>query len=81
MVFSPLITAPVSMSMMSLMRLAKIELVATLMVGQTGFPVGVPKPVVNNIKVAPAAAFPVVAYTSFPGVQTKLKPALVAGSV
>ncbi|MNL72699.1 hypothetical protein D3C87_1980490 [compost metagenome] len=66
---------------MSLIFCAKIEFVATLITGQTGFPVGVPNPVVNNIKVAPAAALPVVASTSFPGVQTKLKPAFVAGSV
>ena len=51
------------------------------MTGQTGFPVGVPKPVVNKIKVAPLAALPVVASTSFPGVQTKCNPDFMAGSV
>ncbi|MNT79956.1 hypothetical protein D3C72_2193520 [compost metagenome] len=56
-------------------------LVDTLMVGQTGFPVGVPRPVVNKMRVAPDAALPVVASTSLPGVQTKLRPGLVAGSV
>ncbi|MNE91782.1 hypothetical protein D3C80_1894340 [compost metagenome] len=58
-----------------------MELVATLITGQTGLPVGVPNPVVNKINVAPEAALPVVASTSFPGVHTKLKPAFVAGSV
>ena len=54
---------------------------ANLITGQTGLPVGVPKPVVNKIKVAPLAALPVVASTSLPGVQTKFNPALVARSV
>jgi hypothetical protein len=60
---------------------AKEELVANLMVGQTGLPVGVPNPVVNNISVAPLAALPVVASTSFPGVHTKFRPAFSEGSV
>ena len=63
------------------MRLARVVFVANLMVGQTGLPVGVPNPVVNKIKVAPDAALPVVASTSFPGVHTKLKPGLVTFSV
>ena len=57
------------------------ELVATLIVGHTGLPGGVPSPVVNNINVAPLAAFPVVASTSLPGVHTRLSPGFVAGSV
>src|SRR5687767_4872213 len=69
MVFSPSITGPVSISIISAILFASFELVATLIVGQTGLPVGVPKPVVNNIKVAPDAALPVVASTSLPGVQ------------
>ena len=60
------------MSMMSFILLARAELVATLIVGQTGLPVGVPRPVVNRINVAPLAALPVVASTSLPGVQTKI---------
>ena len=67
--------------MISLIRVANFVLLATLITGQTGLPVGVPKPVVNKIRVAPLAAFPVVASTSFPGVQTRLKPDFVAGSV
>ena len=39
--------------MISCMRSANLELVESFTVGQTGFPVGVPSPVVNNIKVAP----------------------------
>ena len=74
-------TGPQSISMISLIFFAKTELVATLTTGHTGFPVGVPNPVVNKIKVAPAAAFPVVASTSLPGVHTKLNPGKVAGSV
>ena len=69
------------MSIISDMRLASFVFVDTFITGHTGLPVGVPNPVVNKIKVAPLAAFPVVASTSLPGVQTKLKPALVAGSV
>ena len=67
--------------MISLILVANFVLVATLITGQTGLPVGVPKPVVNNINVAPLAALPVVASTSLPGVQTRFKPGLVAGSV
>lgn len=74
-VLLPSIIGPVSISIISDILIANDVLVATFMVGQTGFPVGVPNPVVNNIKVAPEAAFPVVASTSFPGVQTKLRPA------
>src|SRR6185503_8317346 len=80
-VFSPSSIGPQSISMISPIRLARSELVATLMVGQTGLPVGVPNPVVNNIKVAPVAALPVVASTSLPGVQTRFNPDLTAGSV
>jgi hypothetical protein len=53
------------------MRFASLVLVATFITGQTGLPVGVPNPVVNQINVAPLAAFPVVASTSLPGVHTK----------
>src|SRR5690349_5079326 len=54
-VLVPSIMGPVSISMMSLMRRASLELVATFITGQTGLPVGVPKPVVNKIRVAPEA--------------------------
>lgn len=80
-VLLPSIIGPVSISIISDILIANDVLVATFIVGQTGFPVGVPNPVVNNIKVAPEAAFPVVASTSFPGVQTKLSPGFVAFSV
>ena len=80
-VFNPSITSPVLMSIISPILLVNDELVDTLITGQTGLPVGVPKPVVNKIKVAPLAAFPVVASTSLPGVQTKLSPGFKAGSV
>ena len=59
----------------------EIEKSNILMVGQTGLPVGVPSPVVNKINVAPDAALPVVASTSLPGVQTRLSPGFIAGSV
>src|SRR5437762_13867205 len=80
-VFSPSMIGPVSISIMSPILFVKDELVDNLIVGQTGLPVGVPKPVVKSINVAPAAALPVVASTSFPGVQTKLNPGFTAGSV
>ncbi|MNI08928.1 hypothetical protein D3C73_619800 [compost metagenome] len=67
--------------MISDMWVASRLLVAILIVGQIGLPVGVPRPVVNSMRVAPAATFPVVASTSLPGVQTRLSPALFAGSV
>jgi hypothetical protein len=60
--------------MISPILFVSAELVATLMVGQTGLPVGVPNPVVKRISVAPLAALPVVASTSLPGVQTRLRP-------
>ena len=69
------------MSIISAILFANEELLDTLIVGQTGLPVGVPKPVVNKMSVAPDAAFPVVASTSLPGVQTKCSPAFFAGSV
>ncbi|MNR54448.1 hypothetical protein D3C85_1746310 [compost metagenome] len=74
MVFSPSIIGPVLISIMSAICVASFVLVATLMTGQMGLPVGVPRPVVNKINVAPDAVFPVVASTSLPGVQTKLSP-------
>lgn len=81
MVLRPSTTGPQSMSMMSGIRRASAVLVESLMVGQTGLPVGVPRPVVKRIRVAPLAALPVVASTSLPGVQTRLRPGRVAGSV
>ena len=78
--FSPAIIGPQSISIISFMRLVKLLLDETLIVGQIGFPVGVPNHVVNNIKVAPLAVLPVVASTSFPGVQTKFKPGFVTCS-
>ena len=77
----PLMMGPQSISIISFIFFANIELVATFITGQTGLPVGVPNPVVNKMSVAPEAAFPVVASTSLPGVHTRLKPGLVAASV
>ena len=49
--------------------------------GQIGLPIGLPKPVVNMITLAPEPAKPVVHSASLPGVQSKFKPDLVACSV
>src|SRR5690606_1879083 len=78
---SPEIIGPQSISMISLILLVKAVLEETLITGHIGFPVGVPRPVVNKISVAPLAALPVVASTSLPGVHTRFKPDLNAGSV
>src|SRR4026209_286565 len=80
-VLSPSTIGPQSISMMSFILFVRLLFVLTLIVGQTGLPVGVPKPVVNKINVAALAALPVVASTSLPGVQTKFNPGLIAGSV
>src|SRR5678815_5605389 len=80
-VLSPSTIGPQSISIISFIRFVRLLLVLTLIVGQTGLPVGVPRPVVNKINVAPLAALPVVASTSLPGVQTKFNPGFVADSV
>ncbi len=80
-VLSPSTIGPQSISIISPILLVNAEFVASLIVGQTGLPVGVPNPVVNNIRVAPLAALPVVASTSLPGVHTKLNPGFTTGSV
>src|SRR5208282_5970401 len=54
-VLPPLMIAPVSMSMMSCIRCARVEFVEILMTGAMGFPVGVPNPLVNKTAFAPAA--------------------------
>ena len=59
-VFLPSMMSPVLMSMISLIRMASLVLLDTFITGQTGFPVGVPKPVVNKISVAPLAAYPLL---------------------
>ncbi len=51
------------------MRVASAVLVATLIVGQTGFPVGVSSPVLNRIKFVPPLAIAVVLSKSLPGVH------------
>jgi len=66
-------TAPVSISMMSDMRSARLVLVETLITGATGLPVGVPRPVVKTTTLAPAPTCAVTHSTSFPGVQSKAK--------
>src|SRR6185436_16345519 len=78
-VLSPSTIGPQSISIISFIRFVRLLLVLTLIVGQTGLPVGVPRPVVNKISVAPLAALPVVASTSLPGVQTKFNPGFVTG--
>ena len=52
----------------------------TFRTGATGLPVGVPSPVENKSAVAPLPTFAVVDSTSPPGVQSRFKPAFVAGS-
>lgn len=51
------------------------------MTGQTGFPVGVPRPVEKRMRLHQDAAMAVVDSTSFPGVQRRVRPGLVQGSV
>ena len=80
-VFSPRIIAPVSISIISFIRVARAVFVEIFIVGAAGLPVGVPRPVVNKMSVAPDAALPVVASTSLPGVQTRLNPGFATGSV
>src|SRR3546814_14581008 len=53
MVLSPVTIGPQSMSIISSIRRASWLLVATLITGQTGLPVGVPRLVVTKINVAP----------------------------
>src|SRR2546427_9726491 len=80
MVASPAMMAPVSISMMSGMRSANEEFEDILITGAIGLPVGVPKPVVNRTKFAPAATWAVTHSTSFPGVHNKFNPGSVAYS-
>src|SRR5437764_1357051 len=75
MVDSPEIIGPVSMSMMSDIRLASTVLVESLITGATGFPVGVPRPVVKSTTLAPAPTCAVTHSTSFPGVHCRCRPA------
>ena len=49
--------------------------------GATGFPVGVPKPVVKTTTLQPEPTKPVVDSTSFPGVHNKFNPGFVTCSV
>src|SRR5690348_1055957 len=74
MVASPETIGPVSMSMMSGIRAASAVLVDSLMTGAIGFPVGVPSPVVNKTKLAPAPTWAVTHSTSLPGVHCRLSP-------
>src|ERR1700727_2042607 len=79
-VLSPETIPPVSMSMMSDMRCARFVLVESLTTGVMGFPVGVPRPVVNRTTFAPAATCAVTHSTSLPGVHCRFSPAFVAYS-
>ena len=77
---SPSMIGPQSKSIRSLSRSATAVLVATLITGTMGFPVGVPRPVENNTTFTPAATSPVTASTSLPGVQTRDSPESGMGS-
>lgn len=55
---------PASKSIISCIFSANALLLDILMTGATGFPVGVPSPVVNKIKLQPDAASAVVDSTS-----------------
>src|SRR5579859_695029 len=79
-VFSPEMTGPVSISIMSGMRCASLELVETLTTGAMGLPVGVPNPVVKSTTLEPEPTLPVTASTSLPGVHSRFKPGSVAYS-
>src|SRR5215472_16067180 len=79
-VVSPLTMLPVSISMMSAMRAASCEFVEIFTTGAIGLPVGVPRPVVNNTTLAPAAVCAVTHSTSLPGVHSRFSPGRVANS-
>lgn len=68
---------PVLISMMSGMRSYNVVLVEIFITGTIGFPVGVPRPVVNNTMFAPPATSAVVDSTSFPGVHKRFSPCFV----
>src|SRR5262249_14354446 len=74
MVCSPSIIGPVSISMMSCMRWARLPFVESFTTGVMGFPVGVPRPVVNKTMLAPAPTCAVTHSTSFPGVHWRFSP-------
>ena len=63
------------------MLLYKLVLEETLTTGTAGFPVGVPKPVVNKIILAPDPASAVVDSTSFPGVHNRFNPGIIDGKI
>ena len=71
---SPEMMVPALKSMISGILWDKVVLEETLITGLIGFPVGVPSPVVNKMIVAPLPANAVVLSTSFPGVQSTLRP-------
>src|SRR5215472_6805055 len=77
---SPLRIGPASKSMMSAIRWASCELDEIFTTGAIGFPVGVPRPVVNSTKFAPAATCAVTHSTSLPGVHNKFRPGSVTHS-
>ncbi len=60
---------------------ASFVLEATFTTGAIGLPVGVPRPVVKSMMLAPAPASAVVLSTSLPGVHNKLSPGFVTYSV
>ena len=80
-VLVPSIIVPVLKSIISAILLYKLVLEETLITGTAGFPVGVPKPVVNKIIFAPDPASAVVDSTSFPGVHKRFKPGIIVCSV
>ena len=65
------------MSIISGILSASSVLEETFIMGAIGFPVGVPKPVVNNTIFTPEPTNAVVLSTSFPGVHNKFKPGSV----
>ena len=71
---SPEMMVPALKSMISGILWDKVVLEETLITGLMGFPVGVPNPVVNKIRLAPLHANAVVLSTSLPGVQRRLRP-------
>ena len=81
MLLIPSIIVPVLKSIISAILLYKLVLEETFKTGTAGFPVGVPKPVVNKIILAPEPASAVVDSTSFPGVHKRFKPGIVICSV
>ena len=74
MVLVPSTTDPELKSIISLIFLKTDVLDDIFITGVIGLPVGVPRPVVKIIRLAPEPAMAVVLSTSFPGVHNKFNP-------